>query len=278
MATTKRERQRTNRQARLEAAVSAQRKAQTRRRALRIGALVAGGLLVALLISIFAGGGDDDPGTAAATTVEGATTTAGDATATTAQEAFTYGSTPCPAEGGPPTTSFTDAFQQCIDPAANYTATFETSAGRITAELDTGRTPGTVNNFVALARSGYYADTKLFRTDPSIGIIQGGGQTNSDNPGYTIPDEGGTFTYTPGDLVMARTMDPNSAGGQFFFAVDENTAKLDSQGTYVTFGQVTEGLDVLQAILASHQEIPGSGLGGAPDPPGTFESVSISES
>ena len=90
--------------------------------------------------------------------------------------------------------------------------TFQTSAA-------TTRTPGTTNNFIQLAGYDYYNGTKLFRTDTSIGIIQGGAaKTNSASdpgPGYTISDEGGKFTYQPGQLVMARTSGPNSAGSQF---------------------------------------------------------------
>ena len=86
-------------------------------------------------------------------------------------------------------------------------------------QLDTTRTPGTVNNFVTLSRWKYYDGSSIFRTDTSIDIIQGGGKTNTDSPGYTIPDEGGTFTwsdtggkgpftYQAGDLVMARVGQP----------------------------------------------------------------------
>ena len=92
-----------------------------------------------------------------------------------------------------------------------------------------------------------------------------------------IPDEGGKFTYTPGDLVMARSGQPNSAGAQFFFAVDERTANLDGQGTYVTFGKVAEGLDVLQKILATHKAGP-TATNGEPDPEVTVESIRIEES
>jgi peptidyl-prolyl cis-trans isomerase B (cyclophilin B) len=129
---------------------------------------------------------------------------------------------------------------------------------------------------VTLARWKYYDSSKLFRTDTSIGIIQGGGQTNTDTPGYTIPDEGGKFSYTSGDLVMARTSQPNSAGGQFFFAVNDNTKLLDAQGTYVTFGKVTQGMELLQKVLASGKA-PNGGTNGAPDPEVTVTSVRIAE-
>ncbi|MCB0984664.1 MAG: peptidylprolyl isomerase [Ilumatobacter sp.] len=181
------------------------------------------------------------------TTVAGPTTTAGPPEISE----FTYGTGACPEADGssPKTTEFTDAPELCIDPAKQYTATFETSQGTIVVELDMS-VPGTVNNFVTLARYHYYDDTIIFRTDPSIDIIQGGGRTNTDTPGYTIPDEGTGFTYTEGKLSMARTSDANSAGGQWFFVAGPNASVLDGQGTYVNFGDVTEGIDVVKAILA----------------------------
>lgn len=244
--------------------------------------LVVAVVAVAFAISIFSGGDDDGKDDVA--TGDTTSTTTDEATSTTATsgEGFAYGTTPCPEEGATPTTSFGDAFQECIDPAKTYTATFDTTAGKVVVELDTKRTPGTVNNFVSLARSGYYDGTLLFRTDPSIGIIQGGSPKTNDpsdpGPGYNIPDEGGSFTYEPGQLVMARSQGPDSAGAQFFFAVDEAVSALDSQGTYVVFGKVTEGLDVLEKVLASHQDQPDNPLGGAPDPEVKITSVTIGES
>ena len=134
-----------------------------------------------------------------------------------------------------------------------------------------------------MARYHYYDNTLLFRTDPSIGIIQGGAphknSPSDPGPGYTIPDEGSSFTYEPGQIVMARTGAPNSASAQFFFAVNENTALLNSQGTYVVFGQMdVESLAVAEAILASHADQPGNRLGGAPDPQVIVKSVTVEES
>ncbi len=150
---------------------------------------------------------------------------------------------------------------------------------QVVVNLDSTNTPGTVNNFVQLAGYSYYNGSQLFRTDTSIGIIQGGApHTNSaadPGPGFTIPDEGGPYTYKPGQLVMARTDQPNSAGAQFFFTVDDKASSLDAQGTYVVFGTVTKGLDVLQAILATN--VDSGSLGGAPSPAVTVKSVTIGE-
>lgn len=190
-----------------------------------------------------------------------------------------YGTTACPEAGSDPQLSFGDSFQNCLEPGSAYTAVMDTTLGTVRIALDTENTPGTSNNFISLSRAGYYDGTLLHRTDPSIGIIQGGSpHTNSASdpgPGYNIKDEGTGFTYRPGQLVMARGRGLNSSGAQFFFAVNSSTALLDGQGTYVVFGQVTEGLNVLEAVLASHKEIPSSGLGGAPDPEVTVNSVTI---
>ena len=84
--------------------------------------------------------------------------------------------------------------------------------------------------------------------------------------GYTLWDEGTGFTYWPGQLVMARRFDPHSAGAQYFFTVTEDAGLLDGQGTYVVFGDVVAGLDVLTDILDSHVNDPDSRFGGVPDP------------
>ncbi len=294
MGTDKRDRQRA---ARLEKSVTqatAAKRDRTKGTAVRIA--VAAVVVLAVLFGV-SQLMDDDSGDETSTSDTSSETTA--PTETTAADAepgvFTYGTTPCPPATGAAsaTLSFDDGFEQCIDPAKAYTATFATSEGDVVVELDTTRTPGTTNNFVALSRSLYYDGSELFRTDPSIGIIQGGSPHSNDpsdeGPGYSVPDEGGEFdfsgeqgtgpfTYAPGQLIMARSAGPDGGSAQFFFSVDENVTALDSQGTYVTFGTVTQGLDVLQAIMALHQDDPTSQLGGGPSRPVTIEKVTITES
>ena len=308
MGTEKRDRQRAARLEKAAAEATAAKRERTKHSALRIviGAIVVLAVLFGVTQLM---GDDDDSGDDAETssdTTEQATDTSEPDEGTETDPAlgiddadgsgeFAYGTTPCPpAEGGgEPTLSFEDSFEQCIDPAKTYTATFATSEGDVVVELDTSTTPGTTNNFVALARNGYYDGTELFRTDPSIGIIQGGSPHSNDpsdeGPGYSLPDEGGAFTFTPdgqgtgpftyapGQLIMARSAGPDGAGAQFFFSEDENVAALDSQGTYVTFGNVVEGLDVLESIMGLHQDDPTSPLGGGPSRPVTIESVTITE-
>ncbi len=270
VGTAKRERQKQNRAERRVVDARRYRTSLIKRRILKWGGIIAAIILGALLLVTFTD--DDEPAATSTTTTEAPTPT-------TAPGATLTGDTPCPTVDGSAerTIKFEKAPTLCIDPTKTYTATFETSEGTVVAELDAETVPNTVNNFVVLSRYKYYDTSLLFRTDPSLDIIQGGGETNADNPGYTIEDEGGKFTYSEGDLVMARTSAPDSAGGQFFFATGPNVSVLDDQGTYVVFGRVTEGLDVLKSVMDLHVDL-NNGLGGAPSRPVTVVSVTITES
>lgn len=272
MGTAKRERQKQNRQQRLVELAHQARRNKSKRLALRLGIGIP--LALAVLIGIIFLVGDDNsssdttpttsaaPATSAVTTTtdpnatttsSSSTTTTTDPNATTTTEApFAYGTGGCPdPDGGSvkPRT-FTAPPKLCIDPAKNYTATFTTSEGVIEVDLDTTRTPGTVNNFVVLSLFHYYDGSTIFRADPTLDIIQGGGKTNTDSPGYNLPDEGFGYSYSEGDLVMARGQSADSGGGQWFFVAGPKASTLDAQGTYVTFGKVTKGIDVVKAILA----------------------------
>lgn len=292
MASTKRQRKKENHEARRAALEAARKRQQRKRQLLNFGGLALGVLLLALLLVFVAGRGDDGGDEAATTTTA---TTAPPATLASAPpvppgRAIT-GETPCPKPTGEERAS---KFEKpppptCTDPAKTYRAVLTTSAGVIRTALDTARTPQTTNNFVVLARYGYYDGSSFQRSEPSIDIIQGGApntQSISDpGPGYTIKDEGGKFTsYAEGDLVMARTGEPNSASAQYFFSAGPKTAGLGSQGTYVTFGKVVEGLDVVKKVLASHVPCPPAAAaagtacsGGAPQPPVIVQTVTIEE-
>ena len=158
-----------------------------------------------------------------------------------------------------------------IDPAKSYTATFDTEVGTFTVLLTADKTPITVNNFVFLAREGYYDDTTFHRVIPNF-MAQGGDRTGtgSGGPGYTIPDEfDSTLRHDgPGVLSMANIGRPNTGGGQFFITFDA-TAWLDD--AHAVFGRVTQGMDVVQMIRVRDP---------ATDPnPGTrLHSVTITES
>lgn len=282
MGTEKRERQRQNRAQKLQEDLRIARRRKARSGAIRWVAIAVALVVVVAGIAFFAsrGGDDTDPTLVPATDVPTASTTAASPSATTTQasaatEGFAYGTGECaPAEKpAEPVREFTDAPQQCIDPAKQYTATFATSEGDIAVELDAEAVPGTVNNFVNLARFGYYDDTPIFRIATSIGIFQGGGPDARSSPGYTIPDEGSGFSYTKGDLAMARKPTPDSASAQWFFGATDAIANLDGDGTYVRFGRITEGLDVAEAIFAL---APDDG-GETPTRDVALESVTIDE-
>ncbi len=192
-----------------------------------------------------------------------------------------YGSGPCaPIERvEAPVLDFAGPPGVCIDLNAVYEAVIDTSKGRVVVALDVANAPGTVNSFVNLARFGYYDGTLIHRSDPSIGILQGGSPHTNDasdpGPGYGLWDEGVGFTYRPGQLVMARSVGSDSGDAQFFFTVTENAAVLNGEGTYIVFGEVTEGLDVLENILNSHQDDPESDFGGAPDPSVAIATITV---
>jgi len=120
------------------------------------------------------------------------------------------------------------------------------------AELYPETAPNTVNNFISLIQSGYYDGLTFHRVIPGF-MIQGGCPNGNGmgGPGYTIKGEfaqnsfANNLAHTPGVLSMARAMDPNSAGSQFFI-MHETSPHLD--GAYAAFGKVTEGLDVIDKI------------------------------
>jgi cyclophilin family peptidyl-prolyl cis-trans isomerase len=239
VGTDKRERQKANRALKNEQLVKYDRRSKTKRMLLRGGIIVVLAVIAVVAIALISqSGGDDD---------ETATTDSTDTSLATGDFAFGQGECAPGTKPAEPPTTFDDAPQLCIDPSKDYTATLETSEGTIVVDLQTDAVPGTVNNFVNLARWGYYDGTTIFRADPSIGIIQGGGNSMTDPSPYHIPDEGSGFTYSAGQLVMAR--DGEGGGAQWFINATDDASSLDNLGTYVVFGDVTEGLDVAKTIL-----------------------------
>lgn len=125
----------------------------------------------------------------------------------------------------------------------------------MTGELYPDKAPNSVNNFIALAQSGFYNGLTFHRVIPGF-MIQGGCPkgTGTGGPGYSIKGEFSGNGFRQNDLVhdrgvlsMARAMAPNSAGSQFFIMV-EKAPHLDGQ--YAAFGKVLEGLDVADAIVS----------------------------
>ena len=138
---------------------------------------------------------------------------------------------------------------------SNPIVTIEMENGAvIKAELYPEIAPNTVNNFISLINKSFY-DGVIFHRVISGFMLQGGDPngTGMGGPGYSIKGEfsGNGFKndlkHSAGVLSMARTMDPNSAGSQFFI-MHKDAPHLDRQ--YAAFGKVTEGMDVVDAIAA----------------------------
>ena len=131
-----------------------------------------------------------------------------------------------------------------IDDDAIYRATIATDRGTITMELDPQLAPNTVNNFVALARRGYYDGLRFHRVVPEF-VIQGGDPegTGRGGPDYRFGDEPVRGEYTLGAVAMANA-GPDTNGSQFFICIDDCTRKL--QKSYNLFGYVVDGIDVAQ--------------------------------
>ena len=127
-------------------------------------------------------------------------------------------------------------------------ATLHTNQGAIAVELFDDDAPKTVDNFVSLARKGFYDGVIFHRVIPDF-MIQGGDPTGtgSGGPGYTFEDEFNAHPVVRGALAMANA-GPNTNGSQFFIVTAEATPWLD--GKHTVFGQVTGGMDVVDAISA----------------------------
>jgi cyclophilin family peptidyl-prolyl cis-trans isomerase len=135
-----------------------------------------------------------------------------------------------------------------IDLKKKYTATLTTPHGDIKVDLFAKQAPVTVNNFVFLARDGYYDGTTFHRVIPDF-MVQAGDPTGSGRggPGYQFRDEPDALALKhdkEGTLSMANA-GPNTNGSQFFITY-RPTPHLD--GKHAVFGRVVEGIDVLRKI------------------------------
>jgi len=132
-----------------------------------------------------------------------------------------------------------------IDTSKQYTATIETEKGNLVLELFASDVPVTVNNFVFLAREGFYDGTTFHRVIPDF-MAQGGDPTGtgSGTPGYAFEDEFTEHTHVTGALSMANS-GPNTNGCQFFITYSPQH-HLD--GLHSVFGQLIEGMDILLKI------------------------------
>jgi cyclophilin family peptidyl-prolyl cis-trans isomerase len=158
--------------------------------------------------------------------------------------------------------------EMIIDPAKSYTAIIETSVGTMTAELFASEAPRTVNNFVFLAREGFYDDVIFHRVISGF-MIQGGDPTGTGRggPGYQFKNENVARQYLRGTLAMANAgRDTN--GSQFFVMHADYALPPD----YTIFGKLSAGEDVVDAIANAPK-----GAQDRPVNPVSIKSVTITE-
>ena len=161
--------------------------------------------------------------------------------------------------------------EHALDPSVRYSAVLETSSGRIEADLFAEEAPATVNNFVFLAREGFYDGGTFHRVIEGF-VIQGGDPegTGRGGPGYTFRDElDNDLRYEDGTLAMANA-GPNTNGSQFFIVCGPNGRQLPKQ--YTIFGRVRRGMDVVREIGSTP-----TGRGDRPRRPVVIERVTIEE-
>lgn len=132
-----------------------------------------------------------------------------------------------------------------IDPNKKYKAVIETEVGKMVIELFAKDVPVTVNNFVFLAREGYYDGSTFHRVLPGF-MAQGGDPTGTGmgNPGYRFADEFTSHKHGAGALSMANA-GANTNGSQFFITY---APQLGLDGKHTVFGQLIEGMDVLNKL------------------------------
>lgn len=201
----------------------------------RLAAVLAAAALAAGLAAC--GGSDSASGTTTASqTTDSTPTTGTDASGCTYRK---------PAENAKRPT-FDQPPSREIDPKRTYIARMETSCGTIVIRLDAKKAPNTVNNFVALARRGFFDGLTFHRV--VRGFVIQGGDPNGDGtggPGYTFPDELPTDGYQIGSLAMANS-GPDTNGSQFFIVTGPAGTQL--QPLYSKFGKVIKGLKVARTI------------------------------
>jgi cyclophilin family peptidyl-prolyl cis-trans isomerase len=149
-------------------------------------------------------------------------------------------------------------------------ATLQTNHGAIELELYPEDAPKTVENFVKLARDGFYDGVIFHRVIPDF-MIQGGDPTGtgSGGPGYSFGDEFNEHKIDRGALAMANA-GPNTNGSQFFIVTAEETPWLD--GKHTVFGKVTSGMDVVDRISGVDRD-----ANDRPRTPVTIERVELSD-
>jgi|GEM_PF-552419 len=171
---------------------------------------------------------------------------------------------------------WSDAPGFVIDPAKQYSAEITTNLGAFTIALLPTDAPITVNNFVCLARAGFYDNTPIHRIVPGF-VIQAGDATGTGvgDAGYVFADEPVTREYILGTIAMANA-GPDTNGSQFFVTLGDFTGRFPKDCTI--FGLVSDGMNVIERIAAVPVEDIGRGEASTPVDPVTILTVTITES
>lgn len=183
-------------------------------------------------------------------------------------------STPTPDPDATPTATPREALQfdepeQVIEPEGNtYRATFATAQGEFVVEFFDDIAPNTVNSFAFLAQEGYFDGITFHREvlpEQGIAVIQGGDPTASGTggPGYEVEEEPNDLLNERGTISMAKASGSTAFGSQFFINREDNTA-LDQEGNrFYPFGEVVEGMDVVDSLHTGYGEGAPGGRGPA---------------
>jgi len=165
--------------------------------------------------------------------------------------------------------------EMTIDKSKTYSAVVHTSKGDITLELFASDTPITVNNFVFLAKEGFYENGVFHRIIKDF-MVQGGCPKGdgTGGPGYQFDDEPVTKTYVKGTLAMANA-GPNTNGSQFFIVHGDNVGLPPN---YTIFGMLTDGMDVLDTLANSPVVSTGRGENSTPTEKLIIQSIEIAGS
>lgn len=178
-------------------------------------------------------------------------------------------------EGGRVVKQYSQPPPMTINRNSTFTANIRTNKGDITIELFASEAPVTVNNFVFLAREGFYDGVVFHRVIKDF-MVQTGDPTGTGfgGPGYVFDDEPVTRGYSRGIVAMAKARDPNTNGSQFFI-VQGATVSLEPK--YTIFGQVIEGMDTVDVLANTPVRLTARGVASIPTEVLRIETIEISE-
>lgn len=195
-----------------------------------------------------------------------------------AQEAKQSNQPANPAPSTQTTAKYSSPPAMSISPDKQYTAVVKTSQGNFKIKLFNKEAPVTVNNFVFLSRDGFYKGVTFHRIIKEF-MVQTGDPlgTGAGGPGYKFADElNSKMAYSQGIVAMANS-GPNTNGSQFFICTGDQARNLDQAPNYTIFGQVIEGMDVIQKIAATPVEADARGELSKPKEKVTINEIVIEE-